>query len=348
LRILHINFERGYRGGERQTLLLLGGLRTKGIEVELLARTESDLAMMARAEGHLVHTRENLISALSWFIPTHKRYQVVHAHTANAVTLAILARPAHRSPVIFTRRTNFSSHLDLLRKIKWRYINKIVAVSESAASYPIRLGFDTQIIYSSVPNVTADIGRTNQLIERHNLRGKKLIGTAGVFNADKDPFTLIRAAAILCKSNDDIVFLHWGVGGPLEQTAKQLASELGLSNRYLFLGFMKNPEQLFGALSTFVLASRIEALGTSLIDAMMASTPVIGTRIGGIRELLGNDRGLAIQPENPAAIADAISWVLTHPTDAQTMATRAFLYAQLAHSTHAMTKQYIELYDQLH
>src|SRR3546814_12793591 len=64
-------------------------------------------------------------------------------------------------------------------------------------------------------------------------------------------------------------------------------------------------------MDVFVLSSRHEALGTSVLDAFLYSVPVVATDAGGLKELLAQGRGLLCPVGDHDALADAIDRVLT-------------------------------------
>src|SRR3546814_12233300 len=93
-------------------------------------------------------------------------------------------------------------------------------------------------------------------------------------------------------SSDLFVLLHLGAGGDAEAPARALVQELGLQGHYLFAGFQAGIEDLYRLMDVFVLSSRHEALGTSVLDAFLYSVPVVATDAGGLKELLAQGRGL--------------------------------------------------------
>src|SRR3546814_18200332 len=67
-------------------------------------------------------------------------------------------------------------------------------------------------------------------------------------------------------SSDLFVLLHLGAGGDAEAPARALVQELGLQGHYLFAGFQAGIEDLYRLMDVFVLSSRHEALGTSVLE----------------------------------------------------------------------------------
>lgn len=345
MRVLHINTESSWRGGEAQTLTTLKGLNEHGISVELFSTFGTELTELALAEGFVVHWASGLVPLFVWLLLNARRFDILHAHNARGATALAFYRCLAPVLTVFTRRTDYRSRFrDRLRRLKWRLLDKVVAISQAAAVEPRRLGVQHVIIRSAVPLTVSNQTRISALRATYKLATKTLIGTTAVFTADKDPLTSIRVAAEVCKRRPDVVFLHWGSGGELEAVAKKYVAELGLSKQYLFLGFVSKPEEFYGALSAFYLTSCAEALGTSVLDAMVQHVPVVATSAGGLKETLADNRGLLAPVRDERALAEQLIWVLSHPQESAEIAHRAFDYVQAEHNVDAMINSYVTLY----
>ena len=345
LRILQINTERGWRGGERQTLLTAVGMRSRGHDVELLLRKGSALAERARALGLVVHTAGGGFSFGCWLALHGGRYDVLHAQTAKVVAWVVAVAPVHRRPMVFSRRTSFPVGAGgWLTRLKWRRVDQMVAISEAAAHAPRSFGVSTQVIPSAVVPITADASRIQLFLKHRMLEGRRLVGTAAALSVEKDPVTLIHAAAKVCAQFEDVVFVHWGAAGAASLAAQQTIAELGLQDRYLLLGFEPEVEQLFGALSVFVMASRYEALGSSVLDAMLQYVPVVSTDAGGLKETVCAGRGLVCAPGDAATMAAHIAWMLAQPEQALAMAQVAYAAVRAEYAVDSMVERYLEVY----
>lgn len=348
MRILQLNLEKGWRGGERQTLLTARAQRELGHQVEIVVRPGSELARRCKEDGFVIHTARNSLTLAIWLALHRSRYDIIHAQTAGSVTGAVLAKPFHRRPIVFSRRTDFSVKSgQKLTRLKWKNIDQVVAISRSAAAEPRRLGIETIIIPSATVAITPAPERVQEFLDTYQLKEKQLIGTSAVLNVEKDPLTLIKAASLVCMDNPDIVFVHWGAEGSSLEAPRALIKELKLEQQYLLLGFQKSPEQLYPALSAFVLCSAIEALGSSLLDAMSQKVPVVGTNTGGIKDVLAEGRGLLSPVGDAVALAANIQWVLKNPQKVSDMTTQASNYVQTEHNVQLMAQKYIALYERL-
>lgn len=345
MRILQINTERGWRGGERQTLLTALYQRKLGHQVELLAHTDGELAKRAVQQGLTVHRVRSGAGFGAWLALHGRRYDILHAQTAKVVAWAVLSKIFHRRPVIFSRRTSFPGGSNKwATQWKWQRVDQLVAISEAAAGAPRAMGLQPIVIQSAVPLVTPDPERVNAFISQNNLRGRRLVGTASALSPEKDPVTLIRAAAIVCRQFEDVSFVHWGAAGAASAAAQECIDSLGLQGRYIMAGFTPGVEQLYPALSVFVMASRFEALGSSVLDAMMQRIPVVSTDAGGLKETLSNGRGLLCAVGDVDAMALNIIQLLDQPQKAAAMAEHAFAEVNTEYDVERMARRYLNVY----
>ena len=345
LRILQLNTERGWRGGERQTLLTALGLRERGHEVHLLLRKDSALAKQAAARGFIVYTAEGGLSFGWWLARKGKQFDVWHAQTASAVAWAVVAAVWRARPLVFSRRTSFPVGARAwLTGLKWRRVSQLVAISEAAAQAPRALGVATRVIPSAVLPVAAQPQRVQDFLKQTRLEGRRLVGSAAALSTEKDPVTLIHAAAKVCEQFVDVVFVHWGADGAASQQARQAIAQLGLQDRYLLLGFEPDVESLFAALSVFVMSSRFEALGSSVLDAMLQKIPVVSTDAGGLKETVCEGRGLVCKPGDATTMAAHICSTLAQPEQAQARAEVAYAAVRADYAADSMVERYVEVY----
>ena len=86
----------------------------------------------------------------------------------------------------------------------------------------------------------------------------------------------------------DVVFLAVGQG-PLESSLNLLHVELGLGDRFRFLGFRSDASDVMAALDVFMLSSHHEGLPVALMEAMTLGLPIVSTAVGGIPEMVTDD-----------------------------------------------------------
>ena len=110
---------------------------------------------------------------------------------------------------------------------------------------------------------------------------------------------------------------------PEEEALKSLASELGMSGRVRFEGYVghKDIPLMLKACDIFIRPSRSEGMGNSFIEAMAAELPVIATQEGGISDFLFDEKrnpdkpttGWAVGKDSPEQIATAVKDITARP-----------------------------------
>lgn len=349
MRVLQLNLEKGWRGGERQTLLTLQGLQEAGHQVALAARAGGPLAQRAQAAGVLVHPCAGSAALLRLLLRQRRAYDVIHAQTAQSMSLLAVLRPCLRAALVFTRRTAFAAPgKDQRQRWKWSRADALIAISEAAAAAPRALGLQTLVIPSAVQMPPQDPQCVSMLRQQLSLAGRRVLVTAAALSPEKDPLTLIQAVNLLRAEYPDIVCLHCGADGGAADAARAEVQALGLQDHYRFLGFQTQVGDFLALADLYVSSSRFEALGTSVLDACLAGLPVVATDVGGHREILDPDRGLLAQAGDPAALARRIAWVLNHADAARRMAQRARAHVEQTYSVPAMVAAYEQLYRRLY
>lgn len=132
--------------------------------------------------------------------------------------------------------------------------------------------------------------------------------------------------------------------GPLKDSIQILAVELGLEKQIHFLDFRQDIPVLIKAANAVLLVSQQEGLPRSIMEAMCIKTPVIGTDIRGIRDLLEDGCGLIVPLGDVTAIAEAIHQIISDPAKARIIAAKA--KAKIANYDLAkIIKAYEEIYN---
>ncbi len=349
MHILQLNFERGWRGGERQTLLSMQEFRHVGHEVSLLARRGGELAQRARADGFVVHSYASVAGLCFFLLGRGRRFDVLHAQTANTITWLALFKKWLRRPIIFTRRTAFGLGERAGKTVwKWRQADLLVAISEAAAAEPRRMGLAVAVIPSAIAAQPYDLEHAQAFATQFGLKeGRHVLATAAALTREKDPCTLIRAVHALRGQRDDFVFIHMGAAGDAGQAAHDLVQELGLQHHYLFAGFQDRVEDLYRLMDVFVLSSSHEALGTSVLDAFLYSVPVVSTNAGGLKEILAGGRGLLCEVGDHQALAAAIARMLDDAPLRLSTVDQAHAYVLQHHHPARMAQRYLTEYQRL-
>jgi colanic acid/amylovoran biosynthesis glycosyltransferase len=139
--------------------------------------------------------------------------------------------------------------------------------------------------------------------------------SVGRLHPSKGHDLLIRAIQLLVERGRDVVLRIAG-DGPQRDELLELVRRHRLTDRVTFLGSL-GEHQIIAEMrqaSAFVLASHAEPLGVVYMEAMAVGVPTIGTQAGGVGEIITADHdGLLVRPNDPVAIANAISRLMDDP-----------------------------------
>ncbi|MGQ9784817.1 MAG: glycosyltransferase family 4 protein [Armatimonadota bacterium] len=154
---------------------------------------------------------------------------------------------------------------------------------------------------------------------------------------------LIEAVASLPRNLIKILVIG---GGPI-QTYRRLCEKKGVSNAFIFTGFVHDVERFYSAADFFVLPTAYEALPIVSLEAAAAGLPLLVTRAGDILENFVEDgmNGFHIE-RDPTSIANAISFLVANREKAKAMGAEAQRRAQ-AFGVARMVDAYRQLYDEI-
>lgn len=113
-----------------------------------------------------------------------------------------------------------------------------------------------------------------------------VIGNVGRLHPDKDQATLLKGFALALAHLPVESRLAILGSGRLEQDLKELARELGIADKVLFLGQVPDARRYFRAFDVFALSSDHEPFGMVLLEAMAAGVPLLATACGGAKEVV--------------------------------------------------------------
>jgi glycosyltransferase involved in cell wall biosynthesis len=129
---------------------------------------------------------------------------------------------------------------------------------------------------------------------------------------------------------------------------KDQVSRYGLGGRAEFVKEMPQADlaERMRSACVFVLPSTSEGLGRVVVEAMAAGTPVIGSDVGGIPEMVKNGvTGWLVPSEDEIMLADRLRWVLEHPHEAHDMGRYAHGFAESFFSTEAYVNGYRQIFE---
>ena len=225
-----------------------------------------------------------------------REIDVVHAHSPLPASVArvALALTARNVRFVYTEHNRWDRFEPLTRwanRLTYRLNDKVFAVSDDCRStVPKRLRprVETLIHGIDVEAVAANRAFRDEMRAELGIDDDTVvIGTVANLRKQKNYPMLMRAAKRLIDDGQPVVFLAVGQG-PLEDELNQLHSELGLGDRFRFLGFREDVHRVMSAFDVFCLSSDHEGLPVALMEATALGLPVVATAVGGIPDAVKN------------------------------------------------------------
>ena len=173
-------------------------------------------------------------------------------------------------------------------------------------------------VLSRFTNVKADVA--NKRKELGIPVNACVVTTVARLTSEKGHSHLIDAAKeAVMASADELKFMFVGDGG-LRQELERKVNQIGLDGKILFLGLRDDIPELLAISDLFVLPSLYEAQGKVLVEAMAAGLPVVATEVGGVPDVVRNEKtGILVPPKNSQALAKAIISLITDKVKAKQM-----------------------------
>ena len=357
MKILHLNDQNGWRGGEQQVSHLVKLTPTFGHETYLAGRPNTpftqagfDGAESARFE---LPFRGELDILTAWRIARIcKKHNIdlLHAHTSHTHTNALLARAIYpRLRVVVSRRVENTPHPGKLNLWKYRNPDALIAISNRIADVMRQYGVPSEkiwIVHSGIDPERVSV----EPLPRSDLPIRPdgpLLCNVAALSPTKDQKTLIRAMPAVLRVHPAAQLVIVGEG-KLRSAIDSLIAELGLETSVHLLGYRKDVPRILRASDLFVFSSKEEGLGTSVLDAMAARVPVVATDAGGIPEMVRDgETGWLAPRESPAELADRISTALSEPDRAKAYADKAYRMVMSEFTATAMVRGNIAVYEAL-
>jgi glycosyltransferase involved in cell wall biosynthesis len=333
MKVLQIINSLGTGGAEKLLLDTIPLYRQGGIEMDVLVFWNNNhqfinsLKELNCCKVIVLKESENYkdIYAISniWKLRTYlKQYDVAHIHLFPAQYFTVFANISiyNKCKLIFTEHNTTNrriknSYFRSLEKWIYSFFKKIICISpeiqriykEYLSGFEpqfvlIENGVNLQVIKQSVPLPKIALHTS---ISQDDI----LILQVSAFRIQKDQKTLIEALVDL-SSNVKLIFVGDGV---LKNECENLASELGLQGRVLFLGQRMDIPQLLKTADIVVLSSKYEGLSLSSIEGMASGKPFVASDVPGLSDIVAG-AGVLFECGNAKELAMRIQALLDDKT----------------------------------
>ena len=293
MRILYVDLETDWRGGQSQALLTARGLLARGHDVQLVGVAGGELARRGNVSKIPVssvrtHSRRWHVSLALRKLLVDSSVDIVHANEPHALTAAWLATAHRRSKLVFSRRVAYPIGRGWISRQRYLATAKVFAISNFVAESVLASGIPREriaLVYEGVeiPAKIAERARDSAR-RKWKVGGEEFVfASVGYLLPEKGHEHLIRAVARVAQQHSQCKLLLAG-DGPERRHLEMLTVGLGLRDRVRFAGVIEEISEIYTASDAFVFPSLAEPLGTSMLTAMAYGLPSIGVASGGVPE----------------------------------------------------------------
>ena len=356
LRILHINPEMAWGGGENQLQYLISALKYRGHFQTLACQPNSLIGERLAQEGipiEPVRMRNELsICGMKHLrkIIRKGQFNIVHFHTARAHMLGAMATSGYAPPIrIATRRMEHRTGglLKALFLYNW-LTDTTIAISQSVRHALLQVGVrdhKLRIIHDGVDSSRFEDPAPQQWRQRLGIDEKApVVGFIGSLIKKKGIEFLLQAGPKILGQHPSCRFLLVGTG-PLQSQLEELAKSLEIQHSVIFAGPQTDIPSILAGMDIFVLPSLQEGLGVSVLEAMAAGKPIVASRVGGLPEsVVQGETGFLVKPENADELAGSLLRLLDDPALCTRLGQAGKERVATHFSSHQMALQYETLY----
>jgi RraA family protein len=355
-------------GAGRHVLDLSDGLIRRGWDVHLIySPNRLDRFFRTRLHGidGLSHAvcpmRRNIeprdFAAMRWICRYAREwgpFELIHGHSAKGGALARLAGFITRTPVVYTLHGCVLMDPGLSRLKRWLYAtietslskvtDRIIAVAPEEQRFLVANGFGPARV-DLVPNGIAPIAFPSRSEARRDLGiadDALVVGFVGRLVDQKAPDILLKAFAAASRAVTSGRLLVIG-SGPLEESLRALADDLGISDRVIWAG-ERDATMLLPAFDLFAIASRKEGFPYVTLEALAAGLPIVATAAAGVElTIRDGENGRIVPPGQVDPLAAALVDLLSDHRRRSAFG-RASRRQALRFTSDAMVDHTIEVY----
>jgi glycosyltransferase involved in cell wall biosynthesis len=364
-RVLQLMSSGGYYGAENMAMQLSLALRRLNHEPIIgvfrnAHRPNTELIEEARRRGFQVEMIDckgkidfRAISTIRNCI-LQNQIDVVHSHGYKADIYACLAVRGTNTTLVATCHNWPGKALALklyamLDRFFLRRFPAIAAVSTVVRDALVRSGVPNERIRLVQNGIDTESFSKGQPILKQlpQLQGKKVVGFVGRLAEEKGLAYLMLAAQSIVREDRNVAFVFAGEGAYRDGLCN-LAKRLDLENHVVLLGKRSDLADVYASLDVLVLPSLSEGVPMVVLEAMAAGKPVLATRVGGIPQVIEDERtGLLVEPADAAQLTIALKRLLASPGLCEQLGQRGRDRVLAHYSARSMAEVYLTMYREI-
>lgn len=361
MKILHLSSERTWRGGEQQIAYLILESIQRGLEIVVACKKGSAFEAWCKQQGitysALSFSNEldlGTVLGIKKICNSH-HIDLIHAHSSHSHAMAVWSKVlGGQGRLIVSRRVDFPIKNNPFSRLKFnhRAVEQYICVSKAIENI---LRSDLK---SPEKCLTVHSGIDAQRFEGNSKQFKvhdhfklphhtQLIGNISAIADHKDYFTFVDAAEMVLKTQPNTKFIVIG-DGPLTALITDYITSKNLGKDVLLMGFRDDVPELIKDLDIFLMTSKTEGLGTTLLDAGLNELPIVATRAGGIPEFVEHRQtGLLADVGDAQTLAQQVLELLNDPELGRELGHQAKLKVIHEFSKENTATKTIKIYEQI-
>jgi glycosyltransferase involved in cell wall biosynthesis len=304
----------------------LVSLRKKDLSEETLDALGVDIAYLHKSKFD-----PSTLPALLKVVD-RKQIDILHLHGYGATTFGRMAAALRRIPAILHEHANLTD-TPWFQKVADRllepYADLAIAVSQSTAHFVVNARLvspeKVKIVYLGAPlDEFSRVRGAEEIARAREALGLRMedfvIGSVTRLHESKGNSYLLDAAARVVEKRPQARFCLIGEG-PLRPALESQARALGLGDRFLFAGFVRDVAGALGAFDVSVFPSLWEGTPLTVFETMAAGRPIVATDADGLRDVLVDGQTALIVPKrDAAALAERMIDLIDRPGERSRLA----------------------------
>ena len=304
----------------------LVSLRKKDLSEETLDALGVDIAYLHKSKFD-----PSTLPALLKVVD-RKQIDILHLHGYGATTFGRMAAAMRRIPAILHEHANLTD-TTWFQKVADRllepYTDLAIAVSQSTAHFVINARLvsaeKVKIVYLGAPlDEFRGVRGAEEIARAREALGLRMddfvIGSVTRLHDSKGNSYLVDAAARVVDKRPKARFCLIGEG-PLRPALESQARALGLGDRFLFAGFVRDVAGALGAFDVSVFPSLWEGTPLTVFETMAAGRPIVATDADGLRDVLvDGETALIVPKRDAAALAERMIDLIDRPAERSRLA----------------------------
>jgi glycosyltransferase involved in cell wall biosynthesis len=345
VKVVHVHRIRGIGGSERHLLTLLPALAERGVDVALVGLDDPewdpvDFYGALHVPATRIPSPRDVDPLLLGRLVRSLHADVVHTHLVHADVYGGVAATLRRARLVSTKHND-----DPFRAGAFRYVeralaavtDRVVTITDALRRFTVeRVGIPAAKV-ETIPyglDVLPPAWGENEPDDVP--AAARVVLAVGRLTRQKGIDVAVRALPSL---PDDTVLVVLGEG-PERLGLERLARELAVERRVFLLGRVPDVAAWLRRAAVLVHPARWEGFGLAVLEAMLAGLPVVAARVSSLPELVvDGETGLLVAPDDPAALAAAVTRALDQPRlgrAGRLRATREFSVERMATRTLAL------------